>query len=635
VQAVDSQLSPVLVLAALDQIGAGVLLTDGAGKVIGASRTAAGMLGYSVDELVGKTVTSFTHPDDLARWAVDDTARLYGLRRRLLHKDGAYRVTEGTTRLLSDGQIVTVLRDITALAETEDALSESAEQFRFVANALPALIAYVDRDMRYVWVNEAYRRWFGYAPEWIRGRTILEVLGAAVLEAIQPYTERALAGEEVTFAQRLTYERGPARDVRVTYVPHRAPDGGVRGFAVLSADVGELRAVEQALRRSEHLLEHAQSAAHVGSWEALLERGPNDRVPLTWSDETYRIFGYEPRSIEPTWDLLLAAVHPEDREALRSTAVADFAAGRPTEKEYRIVRPDGAVRMVHAWSQFEHDANGKPIRIIGSCQDITEQKRVEQELQEADRRKDEFLAMLSHELRNPLAPILNAVELLERTPPSDVGRSSKYRTVIARQVQHMKRLLDDLLDVSRVSQGKIQLRKESVELGSLVLQAVEVSRPLIVEKRQQLSMTLASNPLRLEADPTRLVQVFANLLNNAAKYTDVGGHIVLTVVTENGEAVVKVKDDGMGMRSDLLERAFDLFVQETRSLDRSQGGLGIGLTMVRSLVQMHGGWVRAFSEGAGRGSEFVIGLPLSDVAESKTNIDDPSWMPIPAESRSK
>ena len=175
----------------------------------------------------------------------------------------------------------------------------------------------------------------------------------------------------------------------------------------------------------------------------------------------------------------------------------------------------------------------------------------------------------------------------------------------------MKRLLDDLLDVSRVSQGKIQLQKQHVELGALLLQAVEVSRPLIAEKRQQLSLALALELLPLDADPTRLVQVFANLLNNAAKYTDVGGHITLAVRVENGEAVVKVRDDGTGMTADLLPRAFDLFVQETRSLDRSQGGLGIGLTMVRTLVKMHGGTVRAFSDGPGHGSEFVVRLPLA------------------------
>jgi CheY-like chemotaxis protein len=184
----------------------------------------------------------------------------------------------------------------------------------------------------------------------------------------------------------------------------------------------------------------------------------------------------------------------------------------------------------------------------------------------------------------------------------------------------MKRLLDDLLDVSRVSQGKIDLRREPVELGAILRQAAEVSRPLITEKEQRLSLTPPAAPIMLDADPTRLVQVFANLLNNAAKYSDRGGHIEVDTGIEDREVLVRVRDNGVGMSADLIARAFDLFVQDTRSLDRAQGGLGIGLTMVRSLVKLHGGSVRAFSEGPGRGSELVVRLPRA------------SMLPLPAAS---
>ena len=265
---------------------------------------------------------------------------------------------------------------------------------------------------------------------------------------------------------------------------------------------------------------------------------------------------------------------------------------------------------MHTWTMFESDANGRPIRMIGTCQDVTERKRAERELVEADRRKDEFLAMLSHELRNPLAPILNAIEIIERAGPDQEDLRSTFQAVIARQVQHMKRLLDDLLDVSRVSQGKIELRKQPVELAALLLQAVEVSRPLLTEKRQQLALTLGREPMPLEADPTRVIQVFANILNNAAKFTPTGGHITLSSAVDGGDAVVKIRDDGAGMSGDLLARAFELFAQETRAFDRAQGGLGIGLTLVKTLVKMHGGSVHAFSEGPGRGTELMVRLPL-------------------------
>jgi PAS domain S-box-containing protein len=251
-------------------------------------------------------------------------------------------------------------------------------------------------------------------------------------------------------------------------------------------------------------------------------------------------------------------------------------------------------------------------------------KRALDDLQEADRRKDEFLAMLSHELRNPLTPILTAAELLARREAGDEELGAKYRGVIVRQVRHMKRLLDDLMDVSRVSRGKIELQRERVDLNALLLQAADVSRQLIVEKRHELSLALAPHAIAVDADPVRLVQVFDNLINNAAKYTEPGGHVAVASVVENGEAVVTVRDDGVGMTPELLGRAFDLFAQGNRSLDRTQGGLGVGLTLVRLLVELHGGSVRASSEGPGRGSELVVRLPLAAPAESSRLMPTPS-----------
>jgi PAS domain S-box-containing protein len=627
-----------------DQFAAGIFVTDALGQILAVNPAAAEMLGYTQqEELVGKNVAAFTHPDEIARRASFGAlgpGRSLAARLRLLHKDGRYRAIDGKARVLEDGRIVTVVHDVTALVTAEHDLNESAEQLRFVANAVPALIAYVDTDARYVWGNESYRRWFGYPPDHIRGRHISEVLGATAWAAVRPYAERALAGEEVTFHHRLVYKIGPARDVRATYTPHLDGDGRVRGFVVLSNDISEIRSAEHALRRSERMLEQSQTTAHVGGWEVILADGrPTESGALVWSDEAYRIFGFEPGSIELTHQVFYGVLHPDDREAMRAASNAGLQRGEPFEKEYRIVRPDGTVRVIHAWTRFEREPGGKPTRMFGTCQDITERKQAEQEredalreLREADRRKDEFLAMLSHELRNPLAPILNAVEILDRVGPGNEEFAARFRAIIARQVQHMKHLLDDLLDVSRVSQGKIQLRKESVELGTVLLQAVEVSRPMIVEKRQELAMTLAPGPLPLDADPTRLVQVFANLVNNAAKYTDAGGHIAVTASAEDGDAVVRVRDDGVGMSPELIARAFDLFVQETRSLDRAQGGLGIGLTMVRTLVKMHGGSVRAFSEGPGRGSEFVVRLPLATREEAPASTEEPPTTRTPERS---
>ena len=265
-------------------------------------------------------------------------------------------------------------------------------------------------------------------------------------------------------------------------------------------------------------------------------------------------------------------------------------AGESVQRELELPFDTGP-RWVHMAAAPTLDATGAADGCVVVLTDVTDGRRLEQEreralndLREVDRRKDEFLAMLSHELRNPLAPILNAVEVLEHLEPGDEDLAPQYREIIARQAKHMKRLLDDLLDVSRVSQGKIQLQKQRLDLNTLLGQAVEVSRPMLIEKRLELSTVLAPQPMQLEADPTRLLQVFTNLLNNAAKYTDPGGHIAIIVTVEDGEAVVTVRDDGIGMTADLLAGAFDLFVQGTRSLDRAKGGLGIGLTLILLLI---------------------------------------------------
>lgn len=247
--------------------------------------------------------------------------------------------------------------------------------------------------------------------------------------------------------------------------------------------------------------------------------------------------------------------------------------------------------------------------------EVGERKRLEkelrrraQELTEADRRKNEYLAMLAHELRNPLAPVLNTLQILRLRDTGDPVVAPAH-ALIERQVRHMARLVDDLLDASRITRGKIQLRRQPVDLADLVARILDVTQPLIKARGHVLSVTLPQEPVRLEADPTRLEQILTNLLDNAAKYTEPGGQIWLTAEREGSDVLLRVRDNGVGMPPELLPRVFDLFAQGACSLDRSQGGLGIGLTLVRSLVEMHGGHVHASSPGPGLGSEFVVRLP--------------------------
>ncbi len=242
--------------------------------------------------------------------------------------------------------------------------------------------------------------------------------------------------------------------------------------------------------------------------------------------------------------------------------------------------------------------------------EIQQRRRAEEKLRLADQRKDEFLAMLAHELRNPLAPIRNALHIISMRGPERRQGVRQAWEIIDRQMEHLVRLVDDLLDVSRITRGKINLQKEPLDVATVVSRAVEGSRPLMDERRHTLRVTMPSDAGRVEGDPVRLAQVLWNLLNNAAKYTPEGGQVWLTVEKGQGEVVLRVRDSGMGIPVEILPQVFDLFTQGERTLDRAEGGLGIGLTLVRQLTEMHDGTVEAFSAGPGRGSEFVVRLPL-------------------------
>jgi len=250
--------------------------------------------------------------------------------------------------------------------------------------------------------------------------------------------------------------------------------------------------------------------------------------------------------------------------------------------------------------------------------EIAERARVELALKEADRHKDEFLAMLAHELRNPLAPIYNAVQLMRRKPLED-PQLAWSRDVIERQIAHLSRLVDDLLDVSRITRGKINLAKESLEVNSLIERAVETTHPLITERSHDLVVEVPDEPLKVLGDPTRLTQALGNVLSNAAKYTERGGRIAILVRRDGAEVAIRVSDTGEGIPADLLPVIFNLFTQLDRTSGHAQGGLGIGLALVRRLVEMHGGSVTAHSEGVGKGSEFVIRLPVHNDAEARPN----------------
>jgi len=338
-------------------------------------------------------------------------------------------------------------------------------------------------------------------------------------------------------------------------------------------------------------------------------------VITTWNSEAQAIIGYEEAEIVGRNFSVIFT--PEDLAARIPDRELQLAReGGRAEDERWHVRKNGNRFWALGIVTPMHDVDGKLVGFSKILRDMTERKQAEQKLEEqaealrdADRRKDEFLATLAHELRNPLAPIHSALQILN-LPDVDAASTKRSHGMIERQVRNMVRLVDDLLDVARVVRGKIELRRERVELSAIVAHAVETVQPVIDALGHRLTTTIAEQSLVVDADPLRLAQAIGNLLTNAAKYTERNGRIWLSAAAEGSTAVIRIRDDGIGISAEMQPRIFELFVQVDHAATRSQGGLGIGLTLVKDLVEMHGGSVAAASEGLGKGSEFVIRLPL-------------------------
>jgi signal transduction histidine kinase len=279
--------------------------------------------------------------------------------------------------------------------------------------------------------------------------------------------------------------------------------------------------------------------------------------------------------------------------------------------EILIERPDGSRVTALAHANPLHDENGVPIGAVNVLVDITERKQMEESLRKADRHKDEFLAILAHELRGPLAPVRNSLEIIKRAQ-GDANLVGQATATMDRQLSQMERLIDDLLDVSRIAENKLELRKQSTSLASVVSRAVETCTPLAHELGHRIDVDLPTEPMELHADPARLAQVFSNLLNNACRYTDRGGSIRLSAERSGGVAVVTVADDGVGIAPDVLPHIFEMFMQAHPMGGRVHGGMGLGLALVRRLLHLHDGTIEAFSEGLQKGSRFVIRLPLRE-----------------------
>lgn len=389
----------------------------------------------------------------------------------------------------------------------------------------------------------------------------------------------------------------------------------------------ELAAATNRLKQSEERLRLAVEATGVG----IFDYDPaTDKQVL--SERAMEIWGFPPDS-DTSGKAVLNAVHPDDRDrvAAATSACLNPNGNGVLSVEHRLIRPDGTVRWVaaNARTVFQADGKRRAVRSVGTMLDITERKRLESdlrqyaaELSEADRRKDEFLATLAHELRNPLAPIRTGLEVMKMAK-DDTNTLEEVRNTMERQTQQLITLVDDLLDVSRITRGKLELRKCRVVLKEVLQSAVEASSPLIDEAGHELTVTIPECPINLNADPHRLAQVVSNLLINAVKYTPEGGRISLKAERQDNEVLISVQDNGIGIPPEMHARVFEMFTQIDRPLEKGYTGLGIGLTLVKSLVEMHEGRIEVYSEGMNKGSEFRVRLPLLVESGADEHLDQP------------
>jgi PAS domain S-box-containing protein len=515
---------------------------------------------------------------------------------------------------------------------TAPARPHSEAMYRQLANALPQVIWACDLQGRLEWVNDRWMELTGLTEEQTLSNkgALVAVHPDDIEEIDRRWTAAIAASSPCEMEYRIRCTTGEYRWYLSRVVPMRDANGAITRWIAGAFDINDRRLAQETLQASEaaHRASEILARARADELAALMEAVPA-AVWIAHDADCHVITGnragHELLHADPGQNLSKSA---DNTEATRHFAIfangAEVAAHdlplqraarghevRNWEEEIRF--SDGQVAQLYGSAVPLRDPSGAPRGSIGAFVDVTRLKQAEAALVEADRRKDEFLALLSHELRNPLAPIFTAVQLLKMR--AELSRSHELE-VILRQAQHLARLVDDLLDVSRVARGKVRLELRTLELASIVAKAVEATGPLIEERRHRLSLAVEAEGLLVHADEVRLTQVISNLLSNAARYTPSGGYIVVSGAREGDDVVLRVRDSGVGIEAALLPQIFEMFVQSARGADRAEGGLGLGLSLVRMLTSLHGGTVSAHSDGLGHGSEFTVRLPAATAVES-------------------
>jgi PAS domain S-box-containing protein len=611
VYALETADQPYRTMVERMQQGAATLTSDG--TILFANPAFASLVRGAPRSVVGRPFADLFHADEagaVRRVLEQARERSCSLTTRLGAAGGEAPVYLAASPIpMAPAEVCVIVTDLTERRRVEE-LEATLLHFQVLADSSPVPIWVTDPDGAILLANRAYCEFFGVTVAKVQQEGWQPLLHPDDRTSYVRAFGNALR-ERARFRAETRVRRadGEWRWVASYGAPWHSEAGGYLGCVGSSPDVTDHKRVEDALRHSEERFRLATEALRglVYDWD--IAAGRVDRSP-----GLLELVGFTPEetNADPMW--LWERVHPEDLErGRRRFEVAAAARAAAFEGEYRVRHKDGRYVWVWDHARVIYDGEGRPSRVVGCVISVDEQKRLQQALEQADRQKDRFLATLAHELRNPLAPIRNAIAVLKAlgpaTPELDWGRN-----VVDRQVQHMARLLDDLLDVSRITQDKLHLRKERLELRRVLETALETTLPFVEESGHEIDLRLPVEPIPVDADPVRLSQVFANLLNNAAKYTDRGGRISLRVERRGETVAVSVKDTGIGISPEALPTVFEMFSQATQALERARGGLGIGLSLVRGVVELHGGRVQARSDGPGKGSEFVVELPVAATA---------------------
>jgi PAS domain S-box-containing protein len=501
--------------------------------------------------------------------------------------------------------------------ETSTVAEPGTTTLRLIADNLPVIVAHVTRDGRYLFVNKPYSARFSLEPDALVGRTLESVVGPDGFAALRPFVERVLNGEHLVFEIEIPYPTLGRRIMRSHYAPVMDAAGTVNSFVATVLDVTDLRRAEQALREHESQFRSAFELSAVG--QAMVGA---DGTYLLVNDRYCQMTGY-------ARDELLAMrpadiTHPDDQEldvTRRDMLLRGETGSVTTEKRY--IRKSGEVIWVRVHATLFKASSGTPRGAFSMVEDITEEKRAAEQrealfaserearlsAEEANRTKDQFLASLSHELRTPLNVILGWTQALQRRAVSG-ERVDAALDALDRNARKQAQLVDDLLDVSRIAAGRLRLRVEPVVLSAVLEAALETVRPALEAKRLTLVNEAEQAAVQIEADPIRLQQVFWNLLSNAVKFTPDGGRINVMFVASPSQLQVTIRDTGIGIDPAFAPRLFSRFEQADRGPTRAFEGLGLGLAIVRHLVELHGGTVSAASDGPGCGAAFVVTLPV-------------------------